>query len=128
MFCWVLITTIGISGIILFNIPLLLVFAALLVSNFSTRVRVRGLAILLSVLFIPLVLNSAHHRMAAWDKKIQEEGVSALTTFDAAAIYLGNFWMAVGGFCIGAPEASVETLLLAVPNKHRLREINWTFF
>jgi hypothetical protein len=92
------------------------------------RRRLCWLAFALAGLAVPFVLNSAHHRMAAWDRQILERGADSLTMLDRSAIYLGNIWMAIGGFCVGAPEAAVETLAMMVPDEDGAREANWVFF
>jgi hypothetical protein len=125
---WIAVLFLGVTAALWLNIPLLLVCAGLIAIRFSRRRWLYWLALAFAGLAMPFVLNAAHHRMAAWDRQILERGADSLTVLDRSAIYLGNIWMALGGFCVGAPEAAVETLLLMVPDEDGAREANWVFF
>lgn len=125
---YVPLAAVGVTAALWSNIPLIFVFSCLLLMIFIKRVTLRYGALLVSALAIPFVLDAAHHQMAAWDKQIRAEGPSSLSIWDSLAIYTGNFWMAAGGLCVGAPEAAYETLMLSIPNNNGRREANWVFF
>lgn len=125
---YVFLSVLGVTGFLWFNIPLIFTFLCLLLFLFTKKIKLRLLVFILSIASIPLVINSADQQMEAWDRQIRAKGPSSLTIWDSLAIYVGNLWTAAGGFCIGAPEASVETLLLAIPNSSGMREANWVFF
>lgn len=125
---YVFLSAVGFTGLLWLNLPLIFMFSCLLLCVFVKKIWLRLIAVVLSILAIPFILDSAHNRMAAWDKQIRGEGPGSLSILDNLAIYTGNIWMAAGGLCVGAFEASAETLLLAIPNRSGMREANWVFF
>jgi hypothetical protein len=125
---WIAVLFLGVTAALWLNIPLLLVCAGLTAVRFQIKRWLYWPVFALAVLAIPFAFHSAHHRMAAWDRQIRERGADGLTTLDHSAIYLGNIWMALGGFGVGAPEAAVETLLMMVRDEDGAREANWVFF
>ena len=93
----------------------------------SRRKTVMIVGVATCLMTLPLTFNQISLRMDHYGVVIRTQGPESLSISEKLSIYLGNITMGLAGFAIGAPEVSIETLLLIRPNPGKAYSVNHDF-